>query len=302
MLVVVTGTGRSGTTLVQETLARHPDAGFVSGLDDKLWQLNLQGRFNRRLYALTPPRHPSTRAMSDSRRLTDLLRLRVAPSEGYALLDRQIMSGFSKPSRDLLAEDLTPYLATQVRAFFESRERAQRSHVFLQHLTGWPRTGFLRAALPDLKVIHVVRDGRAVANSWLQMGWWDGWRGPDNWFLGPLPDELHRQWESADRSFVALAALGWRMLVDAFAQARALTPSGQWLDVTYEQVLEDPRGEFSRMIDFVGLDWSSEFESGFRRHEIQPGRSTAYHRELTPAQLSVVEQCLAPTLEQWGYR
>ena len=39
--------------------------------------------------------------------------------------------------------------------------------------------------------INVVRDGRAVVNSWLQMGWWDGWQleasahAPDQWLVPP---------------------------------------------------------------------------------------------------------------------
>ena len=105
------------------------------------------------------------------------------------------MGGFSTPCRDLLAEDMTPYLAPRVREFFASRERAQGCDVLVQHLTGWPRVGFLRAAIPDLRVVNVVRDGRAVANSWLQMGWWDGWQGPDKWIYGPLPADLRREWE-----------------------------------------------------------------------------------------------------------
>jgi hypothetical protein len=40
----VIGTGRCGSTLVQEVLARHPQVGFVSNLEDKLPTLNLLGR------------------------------------------------------------------------------------------------------------------------------------------------------------------------------------------------------------------------------------------------------------------
>jgi hypothetical protein len=36
MLFFVIGTGRCGLTEVAELLARHPDVGFVSNLDDKV--------------------------------------------------------------------------------------------------------------------------------------------------------------------------------------------------------------------------------------------------------------------------
>jgi len=109
-LAVVAGTGRCGSTLVQELLCRHPATGFVSGLDDKLPKLNLSGKRNGRLYRLGAPRPSGMTSLAHSRKLLEKGRLRVAPSEAYNLLDRQVMAGFSKPCRDLVAGDLTPYV------------------------------------------------------------------------------------------------------------------------------------------------------------------------------------------------
>jgi hypothetical protein len=301
VLSVVVGTGRCGSTLVQELLARHPSVGFVSGLDDKLSRLDLAGRFNGPLYRRSVPRPVDMTSLRHSRRLIERGRLRVAPSEAYRLIDRQVLAGWSRPCRDLLADDLTPYVAGRLRAFVDRRIARQGCAVLLQHVTGWPRTGFLRAAYPDLPVVNVVRDGRAVANSWLQMGWWDGWRGPENWFLGPLPPDLRAEWEEADRSYPVLAALGWRMLMAAFAEARAAHPPGRWLDVRYEDLLADPRGEVARMLDFLGLDWSPAFGRGFARYRFHAGRGTAYRDELSPAQLAAVERVLEKPLAEWGY-
>ena len=300
MLALVTGTGRSGTTLVQETLSRHPATGFISGIDDKLPRLNLRGRHNGRLYRAGGQRPSGMRALAEGA-LFQRGRMRVAPSEGYQLFDRHVMSGFSTPCRDLLAEDMTPYLRPRVVDFFEHRKEAQGCDVLVQHLTGWPRVGFLREALPDTRVVNVVRDGRAVASSWLQMGWWDGWKGPDKWIYGPLPSDLHQEWVDHRRSFPVLAALGWKMLMAAYEQARDLTPADQWLDVRYEDLLLDPVATFKQTLEFLGLDWSPEFQAGFERQHITPGRSHAYRTELTPAQLADVEDVLAEPLARWGY-
>jgi hypothetical protein len=300
MLALVTGTGRSGTTLVQETLSRHPATGFISGLDDKVPRLNLRGRHNGRLYRLGGQRPAGMRALAEGA-LFERGRMRVAPSEGYQLFDRHVMSGFSTPCRDLLAEDMTPYLEPRVVDFFASRERAQGCDVLVQHLTGWPRVGFLREALPDLKVVNVVRDGRAVANSWLQMGWWDGWKGPDKWIYGPLPAQLQQEWEDHRRSFPVLAALAWKMLMTAYEDARSLTPADQWLDVRYEDLLLDPVATCKQMLEFLGLEWDAAFQTGFERQHITAGRSRAYRTELTTAQLGDVEGVLADLLDRWGY-
>lgn len=300
-LALVAGTGRCGSTLVQELLCRHPATGFVSGLDDKLPKLNLAGRWNGRLYRSGAPRPSGMTSLRHSRALLERGRLRVAPSEAYELLDRHVTAGFSRPCRDLVAADLTPHTARRLRAFFDARFAAQRCEVLLHHVTGWPRTGFVQAAYPELKVVNVVRDGRAVVNSWLQMGWWDGWRGPDNWYLGPLPDRLRAEWEAAGRSFPVLAALGWSMLMDATARARAAHPAGQWIDVRYEDLVADPRKELTRALEFLGLDFSPAFERGVRRHAVHGGRGDAYRTELTPGQLADVERVLREPLLEWGY-
>jgi hypothetical protein len=300
-LAVVAGTGRCGSTLVQELLCRHPAIGFISGLDDKLPKLNSTGRWNGPLYRAGPPRPPGMTSLRHSRRLLENGRLRIAPSEAYRLLDRHVTAGFARPARDLLGSDLTPVTARRLRAFFDARIRAQRCDLLLQHVTGWPRTGFLRGAYPDLKVVNVVRDGRAVVNSWLQMGWWDGWQGPSNWYLGPLPAPLHAEWTASGRSFPVLAALGWKMLIGAYANARATHPPGQWLDLRYEDLIADPRKELMRTLEFLGLDWSPAFEKGFGRHALHGGRGDAYRSELTPLQIGDVEAVLRESLMEWGY-
>jgi len=59
MLGFVIGTGRCGSTLVQEVLARHPEVGFVSNLEDKLPGLDLCGRWNNLLLRRAAPRVPA---------------------------------------------------------------------------------------------------------------------------------------------------------------------------------------------------------------------------------------------------
>ena len=256
MLAFVLGSGRCGSTLVTELVARHPEVGFVSNVDDKLGRFDLKGRWNNALFARSGERDPSLRPFRDRRRPLERGRVRVAPSEGWVVMERQISSIFPQPCRDLTAQDATPWLKGRIAGFFDSRMAAQGKSTFVHHLTGWPRSGLLRAVYPEARFVHVVRDGRSVANSWLQMGWWDGYRGPDRWYLGPLSHGDRAEWEDSDRSFVVLAGLGWRILMDAMDEARQLVPADQWLDVRLEDVMEDPRGKTSEVLDFLGLGWT----------------------------------------------
>jgi hypothetical protein len=301
VIAFMVGTGRCGSTLIEEILLRHPGTGFISNLDDKFSVLNRTGRGNSSLYRRSAPRDASLKAFAYRTRLLESNRLRVGPSEGWQILDRHIMTGFSKPARDLLASDATPYLQQRTKDFFDTRMAAQGCDVFVHRLTGWPRTGFLAAAYPDMRVLHVVRDPRAIANSMLQQGWWDGWRGPENWYLGPLPQRWQEVYLASDRSFVTLAAIGVAMLLDAMADARALHPADAWLDVRYEDVLADPRAEYERILKFLDLRWDDDFEQGFAKHQISAERSAAFRRDLDAGQLAAMTEVLTATMQQWGY-
>ena len=217
------------------------------------------------------------------------------------MLDQEIAPIMATPFRDLVAEDCTPWLKGRLRAFFETRMAAQGREVFIQHLTGWPRAGFIRAAFPDARFIHVIRDGRAVANSWLQMGWWRGYNGPEGWHLGPLPPRYAEMWEQSGRSFVVLAGLGWRVLIEAFERARALVPDDQWMQVRYEDVVADPRRQIGAMLDFVGLPWNADFERQFAKYPFAGGRVEGFRRDLDAGSLATLEQTIAPTLQSAGY-
>jgi hypothetical protein len=287
--VFLVGTGRCGSSLVQEVLARHPDVGFVSNLEDRLRAGPAAGRWNGVLYRRVPEW------------FTVKGRLRYAPSEGYRLLEHEVSPLVSSPFRDLEPDDATPWLAGRFRSFFERRARAQGGPVFLHKFTGWPRAGFIAQIFPEARFVHVVRDGRAVASSLLQMPWWQGFRGPAEWGWGPLSDRDGRAWNASGRSFALLAGLEWKLLMDAFERARADVPDDQWLDVRYEDFVADPRGRIKELLSFMGLEWTERFERGFRRHTIRADRTEAYLRDLSPEEVAALDRSLRPHLARLGY-
>src|SRR5205823_12944314 len=107
----ILGTGRCGSTLLHELVARHPDVGFVSNIGDRLARAPA-GSWQAGLYRRLP-----TGATRKGR-------LRLAPSEGFLVLDREVSPVISEPARDLMASDATPWLAARFRRFFEARAAA----------------------------------------------------------------------------------------------------------------------------------------------------------------------------------
>jgi hypothetical protein len=288
-LVFVLGTGRCGSTLVEEVLCRHPSVGFVSNLEDRFNLPVSAGRWNGSLYRRLPAA------------VTQKSRLRYAPSEAYRVLSREVSPLLVSAPRDLLASDVTPWLENRFRTFFTDRAHAQGTDTFLHKFTGWPRSGFIRGVFPSARFIHVARDGRAVANSWLQMPWWLGYEGPDHWQWGPLPADLAAEWQESGESFVVLAGLLWKMLIDAFDLARKGIPASDWLEVRYEDVAASPRTAFAKMLEFCGLPWDAEFERGFERHTFTASRSDAFRRDLAAPDVDRLSRILASPLASRGY-
>jgi hypothetical protein len=288
--VFVLGTGRCGSTLVEEVLCRHPSVGFVSNLEDRFNLPLTAGRWNGSLYRRLPAA------------VTQKSRVRYAPSEAYRVLSREVSPLLASPMRDLVAADVTPWLEARFRRFFIERASVQHTETFLHKFTGWPRAGFIRGVFPSGRFIHVVRDGRAVANSWLQMPWWLGFEGPDHWQWGPLPDDLTAEWDESGRSFVVLAGLLWKMLMGAFDSARRAIPAADWLEIRYEDVAANPRTAFAKMLEFCGLPWDAEFERGFERHTFTASRSDAFRRDLAVDDVDRLSRILATELAARRYK
>lgn len=287
--VFVIGTGRCGSSLVHEILSQHPDVAFLSNLEDRTFAPAAAGRWNGPLYRRLPPS------------FTRKGRMRFAPSEGYRILDRKVSPAISTPMRDLVADDATPWMAGRFRRFFESRARAQGRPIFLHKFTGWPRAGFIDAALDGARFIHVVRDGRSVANSLLQMPWWRGYRGPAAWGWGDLSPADEQAWRRSGRSFPVLAALEWKLLIEAFEAARGAVPAERWIDVRYEDLLRDPTGTTKELLGSAGLSWTHGFEDRFRRYRFDDGRADAFRRELSADDVRRIETVLREVLGRWGY-
>lgn len=286
-MVFIVGSGRCGSTLVQDVLARHPDVAFLSNVEDRYRCLDWTGRWNRVVYGKVPER------------LTQKGRVRFAPSEGYRALAREVSPFLCSPGRPLRADDAEPWLAEAYRRFFERRSARQPGCVFLHKFTGWPRVGFTRAVFPDACFIHVVRDGRAVANSLVQMPWWHDYA--DAVLLDHLPPADLDVYERSGRNVGLLAGLVWKSVVDAHEHARKEVPDGRWLTVRYEDVVARPAQALDQLRRYMGLAESSVFDRAVGRTHVSSRRAQAYEVELGPGTRALLDDVLGDHLAGYGY-
>ena len=70
----------------------------------------------------------------------------------------------------------------------------------------------------------------------------------------------------------------------------------------YEDLLNDPNGTVSDVLEFLGLPDAGAFRERLRRYTFSTGRAAAFERDLDPASLKALEDTVGPTLARYGYQ
>jgi hypothetical protein len=291
--VFVIGTGRCGLSPVMDLLTAHDELGWPS-------------QYNRRF-----PERPVVSLLA---RLTDL-----RPFESHRLGWRlplhdeaypfwqSMFNGFAEPDRDLLATDVTPFVASQIRHGVADLLRYQHKTRFAAEYSGWSRIGFKREIFPDAQFIHVIRDGRAVVNSFLHVGWWRGYEGVHRWQFGlPSIEEMELLARYGD-SFVARAGIHWRRLVRSIIAAATELDETCYRVVRYEDLVADPVGVTLGSLSWAGLSLSRPHLE--RRLEAVPIvdantqslRILTWRDNLSDEQIAMLDDVLGDELRQFGY-
>lgn len=280
----IVGVGRSGSSVFHRLMCRHPRAAWLSRVLEQ-WP-NATGTNRALMHALAVP--IVGRSVSSM----------VDPGECYDFWE-QLVPGFTTPCRDLVAADVQNDVRASVRHALSAIPTKRRPQLVAK-VTGWPRVGFLREIFPNAKFIHVLRDGRPVAASFLKVDWWRGWRGPSGWLFGDLTLEQAAEWQRHDRSFVALAGIQWKILMDAMDSARQSVPASCMVEIKYEDLCRDPISHFRRVLEFAELEWVPQFERTIRDASLR-SENDKWRRDFTPDQQAILESVLHGHLVRYGY-
>lgn len=288
-ILFIIGSGRCGSSLIHELVARHRDAAFVSNIEDNLRFLNLKGRYNNALLR------------SPIGRFTKKGRLRFAPSEAYNIVAEQITPLYKLSTRNLELGDISKSIRQRFERFFGERLEAQRQTHFVHKYTGWARARFFKDIFPKARFVHVVRDGRAVANSFVQMPWWSGSGDPDNWRFGPLNSSDERIWRASNQSAIVLAGLAWKIYVESIEADFHDLPDDDFITLRYEDFLDDPAGGIRKISKFADLTWDDDIVRQMKKSPIRPGRSAAFRDNLSESQQLNLFDAIGDKLLAFGY-
>lgn len=270
--------------MFHDVLCHHPDVCWLSPLTER--------------YPARPGINRAAMRLLDVPGLERVVRRVAYPTESYGYWESHCR-GFTAPFRDLTGADVTEAHRSRLSRALAEIPVATRPRLVAK-LTGWPRIGFLAEIVDDARFVHIVRDGRAVVSSLLLVDWWWGWRGPSNWRFGPLDAKRLAEFDRHDRSFVALAAIEWKTLIDAADAARASLPPETHFELRYEDLCEDPVGSFRAVAEFCELRWTARFEKTIDRMT-WTSRNDKWRVQLNESQQRIVEEVLGSYLERFGY-
>lgn len=176
-------------------------------------------------------------------------------------------------TNEVLAEVITEMRGA--RAFVDASKRPGR----LLHLRRIPSL--------DIRVIHLVRDGRAVARSAVRN-------------LGMTAEE---------------GACSWTAAAQSAERVRALFPAGRWLTLRHEDLCREPEATLDRVLRFVGvavLPGGRVPDFRCADHHIIGNRMRLSHTsevrlderwrtEMPAGEIRAVERIAGETLERYGY-
>lgn len=282
--IFVIGVGRSGSSIFHRIFCEHPNVAWLSALCDT--------------YIDKPAVNALFMKAIDYPFMGQYLKNKYIPAECYNFWE-YYCKGFRRPFRDLGSQDVTIKTKTRIQDVMAKMLTPKRNRLLIK-ITGWPRIGLLKEIFEDAKFIHIIRDGRAVVNSMINVRWWWGWQGPQNWRWGELTKEQNSLWEKHDKSFLALAGIEWNILMETMEQAKSYVCDENFLAIRYEDVCTDPIGNFQRVVEFCELDWHPTFQKSIDLH---PLKNTNYKwkEELTPQQHAILMDVMHHYLNVYKY-
>jgi hypothetical protein len=132
--------------------------------------------------------------------------------------------------------------------------------------------------LPDMRVIHLVRDPRDVACSSIGMGW-------------------------AGNPYHGLGH--WLKTEDSWTEVAPRLPETRVLDVRYEDLVAQPEAELSRICAFLDVAFVPEmltYDGRSTYSKPDPSMMQQWRRRLSPREIGLLEGRLGDRLQSRGYQ
>ena len=302
----VVGFGRSGTTHLQNLLARDPAYGYVSTYQIMTSTFSLVGRgwLKRRmkkglaeLGAQTRPMdnvkvdldtpQEEDAALASSTTLSAIHHL-TFPQLRWRLFEKYVLMGAAPDGERLTASELRRWERAYLRVLQKTTLHTGGRPLLLKNVVNIGRVDHLLRLFPDAKFIHIVRNPYNLYPSLLH-----------------LYRELLRVYQLDDYDWAEIESFvtdAYPVVMQKYLADRALIPAGHLAEVRFEDLERDPLGELARLYAELDLpDWENA-----QSHIAAYLKTIADYRknvfQLDPAIIERVGEKWRFALDEWNYR
>ncbi len=247
--LIFIGSGRSGTTIISEIIDRHPDIAYPSTYQERFpklpilnWSRNLYENSLWTIYAQKKQLnkvHPFNKYM-------------FRPTEGYRMWDYLTPENVDFTRGFLLDDQLSPAEINKIRKYFDKTVKYQNRSKLSFKITGPPRISFLKQIFPDARFVGLSRNPIATISSLIKVNFWEE-RGMHRlWWTGAYsPDEKNKAKSFAHEPEL-MTAFQIKKLRDT-TEEEVKKNSVPYINVTYEDFVEDPSSQIERILEFAEL-------------------------------------------------
>lgn len=269
---------------------------------------------------------------------TTMIREALSQHEDVGICEYEMNYLWRYGHRDLNHDFLVPeeHLTPKIKQFIRKNLGAQqhkqkRPRLLDKTVANVVRLRYVQSVLPECKIVHIIRDGRAVTASaikcWkaskpasyylskvLTIPWKDipiyGEKYFKNLFKSKLSGRNYRQsWGPRfpgidevvrEKLLAQVCAIQWRKSVEsALAQKNYLKPR-TYLEVRYEELVTKPSVVFQVIRDFLELPNSNSFNCWLKT-KIDNQRQNKWQKELSPEKLQEIVKEIKPLLINLNY-
>lgn len=281
--IFIIGCGRSGTTIFYNLLAGHGSLGWFSSYMVRYPKLPYLARLNN-LYQVPflVNKYKKKKWFPkpvEAFSFWDLFHHCENPSASPPLTELDVADADTQTMHKYISDTL----------HFSNRKRFVNKNT-----RNTRRMRYLHAIFPDALFIHVIRDGRACVNSFMNVDWWSTL---SLWIAdGKTPAEL----EQEGLNSAVIAARLWKLEVERVLHDKEYIPADQYIEIRYENLTKHPYEEMKRILEYCRLPWNEHFQSHIEAFRIQ-SRNFKWIDNLQSQQITSVNKEIGFLLTKLGY-
>jgi hypothetical protein len=247
--LLVVGPGRSGTTLLANWLALHPEIAWLNNWNNhfpKLGFLGFLGRIQR---------------CSFVERLNRGRTVWPRPAEAHAYWDHYFPDPKIKREEALPAPELLKQCQQQLRAI----RNFHGGKVLMTKMTGVCRWSYFQHVFDAPHIVWIDRHPIAVISSMMK----------SRWFFKDQPDKFEKMTVRDRLDF-------YISFYDQIQQTKGQYPKEKFLNVTYDQMIQNPEEVLKQICGHIGLTCSEDFINRIATWEIKQVAPEHYQKHYSP--------------------